>query len=204
MYFTKILINKNSRQVLQIITDLQEAHRFVMAGFTDIDSTTPRKDRNILFTMDMNKSDLVIFVQSDNVPDNTRYMQNPFVKSAKTMDITKLIDMAVIEGKILRFKTVVNAAINKTGNSGEYRYRVTKATEFDQWIRRKMIGCDLITWNRVDREVITVNHGSQKFDIYKDTIEGAVKVTDPEKFKQIISSGIGKSKAYGCGMIRIA
>lgn len=41
------------------------------------------------------------------------------------------------------------------------------------------------------------------FTVKSVTFEGILQVTDIEKFKQALAQGIGREKAYGCGMVTI-
>lgn len=41
------------------------------------------------------------------------------------------------------------------------------------------------------------------FTVKSVTFEGILQVTDIEKFKQALKQGIGREKAYGCGMVTI-
>ena len=203
MYFTKVILKKSHNKSIEIITDLQETHRFVMSGFQIVDEEQPRKELGILYASIYNENETSLLIQSAVLPKENGF-DHPYVESVRTMDIDQLIEHAAVEGRTLRFRTTVNATSNRTGNNGRYAYRITRKNEFDQWLRKKMEGCQLLDWRRCNRNISTVTRRGTKFDLYCDTIEGAVTITNADEFKAILKNGIGKSKAYGCGLILIA
>jgi CRISPR system Cascade subunit CasE len=46
--------------------------------------------------------------------------------------------------------------------------------------------------------------GRHEVSIHTVTFEGILTISDVERFKQTLLSGVGRAKAYGCGMITIA
>jgi CRISPR system Cascade subunit CasE len=43
-----------------------------------------------------------------------------------------------------------------------------------------------------------------RVSLYTVTYEGILEITDVELFKEVLTKGIGRGKAYGCGMLTIA
>ena len=204
MFFTKININQNSAGGIRILTDQQEMHRFVMSGFPDVGSESARKELGVLYTQLMSNSTITILVQSKDEPDISRYQKVSYVNSVKTMSITDLLNNRIVKDKIVKFKTTVNPAKTVNSESGVCRRLITKREELTEWLAERLDGCELIGWERTNRDIATVNRQGKQFTLYKDTIEGAVKITDPQAFKDVISTGLGKSKAYGCGLVLVS
>lgn len=47
-------------------------------------------------------------------------------------------------------------------------------------------------------------HNANQVSLYTVTYEGILEITDVELFKETLTKGMGRGKAYGCGMLTIA
>ena len=79
-----------------------------------------------------------------------------------------------------------------------------------KWLSDRVANCGF----SVDADAFDVTHSEWKvFSKAKEgakvtlrtaSFEGVLTVTDAELFKKALSGGIGRAKAYGCGLITIA
>jgi CRISPR system Cascade subunit CasE len=61
----------------------------------------------------------------------------------------------------------------------------------------------VIVHNR--RELAFKKKGTQKpVTLVTVTYDGRLEITDPEAFRRALTHGIGKAKAYGCGLMTLA
>lgn len=76
-----------------------------------------------------------------------------------------------------------------------------------QWIRRKgmLNGFETDTGSLIihsyDRSEF--NNGEKNIVISTAVIEGVLRVTDKEKFLEVLKKGIGSAKGFGCGLLMI-
>lgn len=58
--------------------------------------------------------------------------------------------------------------------------------------------------NGVERGVADFRHGDTRVTLAVATFEGVLQVTDPEALRHSLVHGIGRGKAYGCGLLTLA
>lgn len=52
-------------------------------------------------------------------------------------------------------------------------------------------------------ETAVVNKGEKKIFVPSVVVGGKLRITDRDKFKETFTNGLGRSKAYGCGLIQL-
>ncbi|MFH9264456.1 type I-E CRISPR-associated protein Cas6/Cse3/CasE [Streptomyces sp. NPDC017546] len=66
---------------------------------------------------------------------------------------------------------------------------------------------ELIVRDRVPlqfRRTAEATRGNSDVQITKVTFDGRLRVTDPDLFRRTLTHGLGKAKAYGCGLMTLA
>lgn len=161
------------------------------------------------------------FVLSNRIPESHLGMFNIQ---------TKEYNPSLLEGQRYHFNLRVNAVVSRTNQNGKssrhdiwmdaktngkaqglthqnLTYFVEK--EVKGWLvdRSDSLGCliqenDLLIEGKQDHKVFKGSHGK---GISYGAIDfvGTLKVVDVELFKKALINGIGKSKAFGCGLILI-
>lgn len=85
--------------------------------------------------------------------------------------------------------------------------RTLSSVSMTPWLERKFSGA--ITHVEIlnhQREVLGVDrHGNKKsgMTIQVDTVDGVGVVNDPNTLIELISYGVGRAKAYGCGLLSV-
>ena len=206
MYLTKINLDSDSRKAIDIISDCQIAHTFVMSGFPNVESTEARKELGVLYRINIGADSSSIIVQSKIAPDTAKYMkQTCVIGEPKTVNLTNYLEKKILPGATLKIIADVNAASNRLCENGHYRYRISSVDEFRNWLGRTISanGGTLIDYEKENRETVKVKRKGKKFDFYRDTVTMAVKVDNADAFITAIENGIGKNKSYGCGMMMV-
>ncbi len=178
-------------------SDYGQLHRTVMGLFASADlpgeATEKRLSRNILFRVDETTSGKIILVRSDVQPTN-------LPREAKT----KLVSVeAPSAGTPVRFRMTVNA-IRRSRPADPSIKRgkgVTPVDDISVWIESHLsVAFADITVFTHDRTVVT----SGKAPLQLDVVDGYATVSDKTVLEALIRNGVGRAKAYGCGLLTIA
>lgn len=202
-------LNPTIRTTRRIIADAHLMHQAVMAGFDHhlperdfmADGVKPhpthRADHHILHAVDHRDDGTVwVMVQAD-IPgnwDNTRLAD-------ALVEPTRPIEHTPAHKGNLHYQLVANPTIKRERGS---RQPLTNPSDIENWWRNKAekIGLDL-TGDRVDIHATGQLHSRTKPGLRLATarIGGAGTVVNEEKFSQALTEGVGRGKAYGCGLL---
>ncbi|MGC0421109.1 type I-E CRISPR-associated protein Cas6/Cse3/CasE [Embleya sp. AB8] len=207
------------------LIDAQDMHRNVMSGFygwTEDGHRDARAQMGVLSTwsVDLKNACLVLVVQSRVPGDWSRVPRAAL--SAKPHTIT--VDRTVRTGDVLHFRTVINPTrTRRVENPGTEKVRGARVphTTPDQtreWFVRRLqpagepaagpegvarIGAvaDADSLGVRMLPAISSSGPHKGLRIARAEIRGALTVTDPQTFVNTLTEGIGRARAYGCGLL---
>jgi CRISPR system Cascade subunit CasE len=200
-------ISKDSPLFLsKINAPLQFDHQMIMRGFKFIafETETPRKDLGILYRVEPDKT---IIVQSYVMPDWS------YCLPSKCVEIKEYVPK-IIKGKTYYFQLTFNSMTQNSPNVMKKKEIINK--EICDFKRNTYLECDARTWLQRrdlggDLTVLTLSSEKQYQRSYNHVIPvnralvfGTITVTNPELLLHHIRNGIGRSRAYGCGLISLA
>lgn len=181
---TQIPLNKLGRSGI----DHTEAHRTVMGLFPPLNDT-PRADANILFRIDRKHGRALI--QATMPPSQEQV--SDLGGETKAMDLSWIRDVDQVRYHV-HF-----AALART-RSGERRLRVD---EIDPKWAERAARCGLdVDWHDFDIEDRSSRGATPKLRVAR--ITGTGTVTDADKLIDAVVAGVGRVKAYGCGLLSVA
>ena len=169
-----------------------QAHKTVMARFgrLQIPDGTARSHANILFRVEPDHGRTLI--QSTLPPDDPTH----------TKDLTVLLDILTVG---LRVDLLVDAntvrTVNRTHNGTVRTHRAQRhLDDIPAWLTNATAGAlsDLTGLN-----VRRSYRNSRQNKLVVDTIRGQATIVEPARLTDLIVTGIGRAKAYGCGMISV-
>lgn len=140
----------------------------------------------------------VLVVQHDGTIDWGNELEN-CVKIAQTVE-TK----TPTTGVPVRFAIIANPVVTKTDANGKKKKYGLPADQNDGWIRRKLDGA--INISESSSQVLPVARGKRhemKTIHHRVLFDGYGTVADQEKLQQLQNDGIGRGKAYGCGLLLV-
>jgi CRISPR system Cascade subunit CasE len=141
-----------------------------------------RATSNILF---MN-TDGMVLVRSDIQP--TR-----LPAAAKTREVS--VEENPAAGTVVRFRLVANAVNRNSRTKG-----VKPVTDIDSWVATKLVGAltsvDIVNHTRT----VTV---SGRSPLQVDVIDGTAVVENAALLTELMQTGVGRAKAYGCGLLLV-
>lgn len=185
-------------------------HRAVMGLFGEI-SGSPRESAGVLFRLERIPGQAPFFlVQSSVRPKDDGQVAGV---ETKEMEFPEYLD-----GQILSFSVALNAVRRKSIEvDGKRKTRVQPIpldhdadalengeTTITPWLREKLATAldDIQLINHL-RDVLRDSGAQKSMTIQVDSFEGVAKVKDPSALKEILTTGIGREKAYGCGMLSV-
>ncbi|MGI5167333.1 type I-E CRISPR-associated protein Cas6/Cse3/CasE [Spirillospora sp. CA-253888] len=205
--------------VAKSLVDAQEMHRTVMSGFqgwVDDGGSDARAQMGVLstWTLNLKEAALVLVVQSKVAADWGR-MPKGVLREAPHL-IT--VDRTFRVGDTVAFRSVVNPTYSKpqTDPDGRrLRGRRVAHTNPDgvrKWCARRFgdgggTGGDI--GGAADPQTIAVrmlptvsSPASHKgLKVVRAELRGSLTVTDPAAFVTALSDGVGRARAYGCGLV---
>ncbi len=177
--------------------DFGELHRVVMGFFASTElpgrASEKRLSQNILFRVDEIAAGKIVLIRSDIAPTN-------LPRDAKTKNVEAGAPPA---GTPVRFRLTANAIRRtKPCDPAIKRGRGTSPVDrMAEWVSAKLeTGLEEVTVFDHCRSIATSGRATLQLDV----IDGHGVVRDPAALEQLLRSGVGRSKAFGCGLLTIA
>jgi len=177
--------------------DYGELHRVVMSLFNSTQlpgpATEKRLSRNILFRVDEGTAGKILLIRADVAPTN-------LPPAAKTKEVA--VEAPPVDTPV-RFRLTANA-IRRTKPSGPTVKRGHGTSPVDhmaEWVSAKL--------DAGLRDVTIFDHlrsvaSSGRSPLQLDVVDGYGIVRDVPALEALLQSGVGRSKAFGCGLLTIA
>jgi len=200
MYLSRITFPLADAGAQRLLAEPYEMHRVLMAAF-------PENAERVLYRVEpvsRGHSRAVVLVQSLDPPD---WLATSMPPSAETD--AKEFDVAFRAGQALRFRLRANPTARRKIDGGERSKRVGLTTEDDQraWLARKgeRDGFRPDSVVLIDEgQIKAVKPNGRTLTFRSVRFEGALEVTDPDRFREALQSGIGTAKAFGFGLLSVA
>lgn len=169
-------------------TDIAAMHRSVMGLFAALPEGNGNR-RDELGVLWRKEPTSYILIRSKIAPTNLPI-------SAKTRQEPQF---SLHSGDPILFRIAVNAVVRHPKEKGGH----TPVEDVESWLAAKLSSSldDLVAF-RHDRTV----YKSQVRDltIQTDLLEGAAIVADPSHLERQLENGVGRAKAFGCGLLTVA
>lgn len=208
MFLSQLVLNEHSRKVQKDLGNAHDLHRQIMQAFPDEaekhadNEWNPRKEWSILFRQEFDSNRLL--VQSAIEPDWSKLPQEYFQQYKKKS--VAYVDKPFEAGRVLQFRLRANPS---------KRDKVTRKTvgffkQSDQlaWLERqserngfRLHGADVIPSPNVFGQK---GKGKSPIRLTAALYQGVLEVTDNSAFSKVLRHGIGRGKAYGCGLLSVA
>jgi CRISPR system Cascade subunit CasE len=167
------------------------------------EASTLRESCEVLYRIGCENN---LLIQSNCLIDCDRLPYGYAEKSQfKSVEVS---DRLFAQGQQMRFRLVANPVYK---SSQSYKLiPISDASRLLEWIKRKGIqhGFALVgdpsfeSLNPV-RGIKRVGPTAQKISIDPVKYEGVLEVIDPQSFYSSVCKGIGRSKAFGCGLLSV-
>ncbi|MDO4258507.1 MAG: type I-E CRISPR-associated protein Cas6/Cse3/CasE [Actinomycetaceae bacterium] len=222
MFLTKIDLDPRRRQTRRYLGSPQVMHAVIMKA---VDGAQQDDSGRVLWRVDQTVG-TSLYLLSPTEPDCTQIIEEAGAEDAiqRTLDYSPFLNR-LAEDQIWAFRLMASPTRSvPTGmpNQRGKRYgHVTIAQQRDWLIRRAngfgfalvpTSGDDeadvLLDIHRRERPVFgrkNPDHETRdKVTINRTLYEGVLRVIDPDQLRHSLTHGIGRSKAYGCGLMTLA
>jgi CRISPR system Cascade subunit CasE len=220
MYLSRVEINRQRLETKQALMNFQIMHAAVLSCF-------PSSRGRVLWRIDTIQSSTYVLLVSEIKPDFTAFIQQFGWPASGQLGETKEYEpfLQRIEAEsIWRFRLTANPVrnINFREEHRDKRGKIASlsAEEQKKWlaVRAEAHGFRLPEVSYTNAEGDEIKEYSHKIvaretkrfrrqgktvTISVATFEGILTVTDTELFTQTLRNGIGRAKAYGCGLLTI-
>lgn len=231
MYLSRLVLNARDYRVRRDLADCQELHRALLSAFPADGGS--RAEVGLLFRVEGDGAAPMVLAQSLVRPDWERlrrrspgYLRGGPGEGWQVKEIGAAY-AALREGAVLRFRLRANPT-KRLGNSVKAaqptkvgkRVALLKEQERLAWLERKAeaAGFKLRRVQSSDGSVAAVDvrpednqrgwraaAGDRKPLLFGSVLfEGELSVSDAERFRRALASGIGSGKAYGFGLLSVA
>lgn len=210
MYISRLRLDPQNRQTMRAMAEPKLFHGAIERGFTG-----PRQ-RN-LWRVDRLGEAYYLLVVSPDKPDFSAAAAQfgyPGAEDAwETKDYMPLLNR-VENGSRWHFRLTANPVRHSAGNAqagarGKVLAHVTPEQQ-QRWLMEK---APAYGFSLVEDAFLAVNSrwirfckpgiASHTVSLQAATFEGTLTVTDAERFRQTLTAGIGRGKAYGLGLLTI-
>lgn len=207
MYLSRVELNLSSRETMLALDNLNKFHGAVESSF---DSN--RTHRNLWRIDDLNGKKYVLIL-SETQPNLENFCkQFGFIGNCATKDYSILLNR-ISNGSKWNFRLTANPSYSKS--CGDKTKRGKKLSHVSAEFQKKWLfdRAEKYGFKLEEKEFQSVRN--RKYRFYKGekgkysvsftsvTFEGALTVTDEEKFRETLCKGIGREKAYGQGLLTV-
>ena len=197
-----IKLNPRSRRCRNDMRDPQAMHRTLMAMFPDAVAEQARQELGVLWRLEP-AEEPTLLVQSKEMPDLSLLPDG--YHSARTKNIDRHLS-SVGTGRIVRYRATVNP-VRSSRSGGKNTQTVVPFNDQPDWWRGRAERSGLSLLDSpvlVSQPANSLNRSGHRVPIYMIRVDGVAEVGDADTLRSAIESGIGRAKAWGCGLLTIA
>lgn len=220
MFLHRIHIDPRCREARRDLSDPYQLHSTLCRAFSTPDSKCPEGE--FLWRLepetDVNGCPRIL-VQSRSIPDWTGIgVQKWLAEADSAIDLKNRLKLdSLNSGKRFRFRLRANPSACRNGK----RLGLLRQEEQEVWLARKgeqhgfslpqLVAFDFSepSQERIDVRVsqgqmlLGKQHSGNGIRIYSVLYDGILSVTEPDKFRDVLQTGIGHGKVMGLGLLSV-
>ncbi|MFC6295080.1 type I-E CRISPR-associated protein Cas6/Cse3/CasE [Lactiplantibacillus daoliensis] len=219
MYLSRVQIDTNNRYKTKDLTHLGAFHNWVEQSFP-AEIATETQSRH-LWRIDVLAEKKYLLVLSESKPDLELLAQYGVPGTAVTKSYAKLLDHIQV-GQIMQFRLTANPThtVTRPGEKqGRVMPHITVAQQREWLVKRaeksgfqlvEQVPADgpeqpaILAFDIVNREWPMLHRKvGRGVRLSRVTFEGLLRVEDVAEFKQTLSNGLGREKAFGMGLMTV-
>ena len=191
----------HSRWAAGALSDCQRMHRLVSALFGE-----GRKEQNVLYRVRVLRGAVQLYLYSAAAP--THIPEEITVVGQR--DLTQWLE-ELREEQFCGFD-LLTMPFKKEGRAEQgkrsQRRVLREPEERLRWLRRKgeQNGFEIVEVQELEQSKVQGRHGQDRGgSMYWDVLhyQGVLRITDAERFRTAVETGIGPGKVYGLGMLML-
>lgn len=210
MYLSRAVLDANRRETMDALGSPQKLHGAIERSFDE-------RQRN-LWRIDWLNDICYLLLLSEKTPD-MKQLLNQFgeINSPKYWE-TKVYDKLLNKleiGQSWRFRLcgnpVQSSTVEKNPKTGRGKvYAHVTCEQQKKWLIGKANSCGFSlseeSFGVIQNKWLKFHKGGESrrpVSLHTVIFEGLLTITDLELFRQALKTGIGRGKAYGCGLLTI-
>ncbi|MEW2417478.1 type I-E CRISPR-associated protein Cas6/Cse3/CasE [Streptomyces sp. NPDC046866] len=231
MHLTRFRINTARQGARHLLASPQRMHAAVMSSFAGALPSQGSSSR-ILWRLDhTSRAEVLLFIVSEDRPDLTHLVEQagwPTTATWQTYDYKSFLD-GLTQGSTWEFRLTANPVHHIRRTPDEERKRTAHRTPRHQmaWLlaRQEQAGFRVLETpaerrrlpqgdehqltvrderrHRFDKTELTTGKANN-VPLVTVTYDGRLEVTDPTALRRTLTQGLGRAKAYGCGLMTLA
>ncbi|WP_066587079.1 type I-E CRISPR-associated protein Cas6/Cse3/CasE [Corynebacterium provencense] len=213
MYLSRMYLNPQRRHCRALLANPEMMHAAVLSSFppgTDAASD----DGRVLWSIDRSGEKTALWMLSPAVPSFEHLQEQAGwsqQQTWETRDYSRLTGQ-LMKGQQYAFRLVANP-VHIVTEGGVKKRRVHQKPEYQlQWLldRQEAMGArflgeeDAVAATVTGSEHLVFDRKGRKVTLVRVSYQGLLEVTDRDLLEKTLTSGIGKAKAYGCGLLTLA
>jgi CRISPR system Cascade subunit CasE len=206
-YLSLLHLDADDPQVRVDMRDVSELHRSIMSAFADMGgSGRARADLGILYRQASEDDELTLMVQSQVRPRWDDLPRGYVSRPAEIRPLEPLLDR-LIPGSVWQFRLTANATVARQGA----RHGLTRERDLITWLleRHKQLGARLDTngtptFSARDLGDVRGRRGPNRITVRQASFDGVLQAADAAALKRALLDGVGRARAYGCGLLSLA
>ncbi|WP_329791945.1 type I-E CRISPR-associated protein Cas6/Cse3/CasE [Lentzea sp. DG1S-22] len=217
MFLSKLMINVRSREFRRDYANVHDMHRTIMRAYPSVDADTQaRLQHKVLWRLDTTGIGYTQYVQSYTEPSWGDLPAGLLLSPAQVQPLAPVLD-AISPGRKFHFRLLANptrSARVENGQDVRKRRAHTTPEAQIQWLisRGERDGFAIPTARSGEPDVapspvptlVGQKKEQGKITVVPVRFDGHLIVTDAEAFTEALINGVGRAKAYGCGLISLA
>lgn len=204
LWLTEIRIDQRHSSARGDLRSITSMHRTVMSMFPQAGSDSARSEHGVLHRLDSTGRGPVLLVQSSVKPDTAAIA--PGYGNIRSVSLVPLLER-LRPGTVIRYRILANATKKSAvGNTKGKRIALGAGPARNWWERHSSAaglavdpGFTLVSESLTGREA-----DDGKITVRPWRIDGIASVEDPAALDAAIRAGIGRARAYGCGLLTLA
>ena len=211
MYLSRVEVNPRLRACKLALNSPQRLHAMIAASFPSL--AAPELEKRHLWRLDKFENALYALVLSPIKPDFTHLIEQigwpASGQSWETKDYDSFLDK-ISKGQQWQFRLRANPTRSKINEDNlSQRGKIIPCLSIDEqksWFKTRIVkhGATLHGFELVSREVSQFSRNGKTVTLNIATFEGILTVSESALLKEALICGIGRAKAYGCGLLTLA
>jgi len=206
MFLSRLALNVNRRETMIALSSPQRLHAAVEGSFP------PGQSARTLWRIDRLGEDLYLLLCSQHKPDMSHMVEQFGWPAADQQWQTRDYDAFLnnlAPGQTWQFRLRGNACKSHAtqGKRGVVRPLVTVPSQ-EEWLFERAQKNGFIlekgAFKVVHQEAMEFTKSAQTVSLRAVVFEGLLQVADVDLLKTALTQGIGRGKAYGCGLLTLA
>ncbi|QKW07780.1 type I-E CRISPR-associated protein Cas6/Cse3/CasE [Streptomyces sp. NA04227] len=211
LWLTRIVPDPRSREARRDLGDAVGLHRRIMSLFPDHLGPGPRQSLGLLHRIDDARSGPVILLQSAHQPELAKLPEGYGQTATRPLD--PLLGL-LRSGLEIRYRCTASP-VRKPGATTRALYKLPEVValhgaDADEWWQRQAdaAGLKVLSLHSQPLDAATGTRGGQedrqRIRHARTRFDGVAVIVDPDQLRTKLTAGIGRGKAYGCGLLTLA